>query len=131
MSKTNTVAPSAPVESPEMIALKAQIEALKADKAKLEAAISQPKRITLKVSEKGALSVYGMGRFPVTLYAEQWETLLSAEVSGQINAFIAANKGKGLTSKADKVLAEANKVEAERAARVASYQTGGTAHKVG
>jgi hypothetical protein len=35
--------------------------------------------ISVKVSEKGALSVYGLQRFPVTLYAEQWEQLLSQE----------------------------------------------------
>ncbi len=45
---------------------------------------------TLKVSEKGALSVYGMGRFPVTLYKEQWLRLL--EMADEIRAFIAANQ---------------------------------------
>ena len=43
----------------------------------------------LKVSEKGAVSVYGMGRFPVTLYKEQWLRLL--DMSEEIRAFIAAN----------------------------------------
>lgn len=65
----------------------AQIEALKAENAKLKAA-GQGK-LTLKVSDKGALSVYGMGRFPVTLYREQWERLLGAK--DQIEAFITAN----------------------------------------
>jgi len=46
-------------------------------------------RITLKVSQKGALSVYGMGRFPVTLYREQWEKLLA--MSPEIRAFIRAH----------------------------------------
>ena len=46
--------------------------------------------ITLRVSEKGAVSVYGLGRFPVTLYQEQWEKLL-AHVD-QIRAFIAENR---------------------------------------
>jgi hypothetical protein len=45
---------------------------------------------TFRVSEKGAVSVYGMGRFPVTLYAEQWERLLSQ--GDELRAFIAANK---------------------------------------
>ncbi len=45
---------------------------------------------TLKVSEKGALSVYGMGLFPVTLYKEQWLRLL--EMADEIRAFIAANQ---------------------------------------
>ena len=47
--------------------------------------------ITMKVSEKGGLSVYGMGRFPVTLYKEQWLKLL--DMSDDIRAFIAANEG--------------------------------------
>jgi hypothetical protein len=45
--------------------------------------------IRMKVSEKGAVSIYGMGRFPVTLYKEQWLKLL--EMSAEIRAFIAAN----------------------------------------
>ena len=43
----------------------------------------------LKVSEKGAVSVYGMGRFPVTLYKEQWLRLLA--IADEIKAFITAN----------------------------------------
>lgn len=53
---------------------------------------AQPARkITCKVSEKGGLSVYGLGRFPVTLYRTQWERLLSTDTVAQINAFIKAN----------------------------------------
>jgi hypothetical protein len=52
-------------------------------------AASQPKRLTCKVSEKGALSVYGLGRFPVTLYAGQWERLWAAQA--EIKAFATAN----------------------------------------
>ena len=44
---------------------------------------------SMKVGEKGGLSVYGMGRFPVTLYKEQWETLL--DKADEIRAFIADN----------------------------------------
>ena len=47
------------------------------------------RKLTLKVSEKGAVSCYGLGRFPVTLYAGQWDRLLSE--ADQINAFIKAN----------------------------------------
>jgi hypothetical protein len=67
--------------------LLAQIERLKAENESLK----KPARgqLSLKVSEKGALSVYGMGRFPVTLYREQWEKLLS--MSDQIKEFIAEN----------------------------------------
>ena len=49
------------------------------------------KGITMKVSEKGGLSVYGMGRFPVTLYKEPWLTLLN--MAADIRAFIAAHDG--------------------------------------
>lgn len=46
----------------------------------------------MKVSEKGGLSIYGLGRFPVTLYKEQWTRLL--DMSDEIRQFIAANEGK-------------------------------------
>jgi len=49
-------------------------------------------RTTMKVSEKGALSVYGMGRFPVTLYKEQWLRLVA--MGEEIKSFIAANEDK-------------------------------------
>ena len=48
--------------------------------------------LRLKVSEKGAVSVYGLGRFPVTLYKEQWKRLLA--ISDQISAFIRDNDDK-------------------------------------
>ncbi len=48
--------------------------------------------VTLKVSEKGALSVYGLGRFPVTLYKEQWKRLL--EHADEIRTFINDNDEK-------------------------------------
>ena len=55
-------------------------------------------QITYKVSEKGALSVYGMGRFPVTLYAEQWERLDAEPERKRRAEFIKAN-AKQLTRK--------------------------------
>jgi hypothetical protein len=48
--------------------------------------------IRMKVSEKGAVSIYGMGRFPVTLYKEQWLRLL--DMAAEIRAFIAANEAQ-------------------------------------
>jgi hypothetical protein len=48
--------------------------------------------VSFKVSEKGAVSVYGLGRFPVTLYQEQWQKLLA--LSDQIKAFIEENRLK-------------------------------------
>jgi len=67
--------------------LKAEVERLRAENE----ALKKPVRgqISLRVSEKGAVSVYGMGRFPVTLYKEQWEKLLSC--GEQIKAFIKDN----------------------------------------
>ena len=65
--------------------LAAQIAAMQ---AKLDAA-NQPKRLTMKVSEKGALSLYGLGRFPVTLYRGQWERLALA--MPDIKVFIEQN----------------------------------------
>jgi hypothetical protein len=68
--------------------LLAMIQQLKTENATLKA---QPvKKLSFKVSEKGAVSVYGLSaRFPTTLYASQWERLLAA--SDEITAFIAAN----------------------------------------
>jgi hypothetical protein len=55
-----------------------------------ESTAKQPPRgLTLKVSEKGGLSVYGLGRFPVTLYKEQWTRLLG--MAEEIREFIKAN----------------------------------------
>ncbi len=66
-------------------AMRAELERLKAENAALKARGSRG--VTLKVSEKGGVSVYGLGRFPVTLYKEQWAKLL--ELAGEIRAFIA------------------------------------------
>jgi hypothetical protein len=67
--------------------LKAEIERLRAENE----ALKKPVRghMSMKVSEKGGLSVYGLGRFPVTLYREQWEKLLA--MSDQIRNFIKEN----------------------------------------
>lgn len=70
--------------------LKAELERLRKENAALKKGASAGLR--LKVSEKGALSVYGMGRFPVTLYKEQWLRLL--DMSDEIRAFIKANEAE-------------------------------------
>ena len=51
--------------------------------------IASQRKLTLKVSEKGAVSLYGLGRFPVTLYGGQWERLLSE--AEHIKAFLVNN----------------------------------------
>ena len=69
--------------------LKNELERLRNENAALKKGAATG--ITMKVSEKGGLSVYGMGRFPITLYKEQWLKLL--DMSDDIRAFIAANEG--------------------------------------
>ena len=68
--------------------LKAELERLRSENAALKRGASPG--IRMKVSEKGAVSVYGMGRFPITLYKEQWLKLL--DMAAEIRAFIAANE---------------------------------------
>jgi ABC-type uncharacterized transport system YnjBCD substrate-binding protein len=60
--------------------------------AELEGRLAKGGSVRFKVSEKGAVSVYGLGRFPVTLYFEQWEKLLSN--LEELRSFIEANKSK-------------------------------------
>jgi hypothetical protein len=67
--------------------LKAELERLKAENEALKT--TSRGSGSLRVSEKGAVSVYGLGRFPVTLYKEQWEKLLA--MSDQIRSFITLN----------------------------------------
>jgi hypothetical protein len=64
--------------------LKAELERLKAENESLKS--QRGRSISLKVSEKGGLSVYGLGRFPVTLYKEQWTKLLG--MADEIRAFL-------------------------------------------
>lgn len=64
--------------------LQAELERLRAENEALKA--SMTKGLILKVSEKGAVSVYGLGRFPVTLYKEQWQKVL--DLADEIRAFI-------------------------------------------
>lgn len=72
--------------------LKAELERLRAENETLKQSRAQRGAVTLKVSEKGAVSLYGLGRFPVTLYREQWEKLLQHDA--EIRAFITENEDK-------------------------------------
>jgi hypothetical protein len=76
--------------------LKAELERLKAENESLKS--QRGRSISLKVSEKGGLSVYGLGRFPVTLYKEQWTKLLA--MADEIRAFLKEHDGQ-LKSKGD------------------------------
>ena len=70
--------------------MKAELEKLRAENQALKK--TSAKGLSLKVSEKGGLSVYGLGRFPVTLYKEQWNKLL--DMADDIRAFIKANESQ-------------------------------------
>ena len=70
--------------------LKAELERLKAENEALKA--KSTRATSIRVSEKGGVSVYGLGRFPVTLYKEQWLKLL--EMAYDLRKFIADNEAK-------------------------------------
>lgn len=67
--------------------LRAELERLRRENETLKK--GQVRGVSLKVSEKGGVSVYGLGRFPVTLYKEQWIKLL--DMSDEIRGFIATH----------------------------------------
>jgi len=89
--------------SPEQ--MQAEIARLKADLAKAQ----NKAKTGFKVTEKGAISVYGLQRFPVTLYAPQWEALMDR--LPELKAFIAENEAKLSRVNPKKAQAEAAKVE--------------------
>ncbi len=70
--------------------MKAELERLKAENETLKTRGSRA--ISMKVSEKGGVSIYGLGRFPVTLYKEQWAKLL--DMADEIRAFLKDNDSK-------------------------------------
>lgn len=70
--------------------VQAELERLRRENEALKR--GREKGLSLRVSEKGGVSVYGLGRFPVTLYKEQWLRLL--DLSHEIRAFISANDAK-------------------------------------
>lgn len=72
--------------------LEKELERLRAENAALKADRPARGTLSMKVSEKGALSIYGMGRFPVTLYKEQWLKLLG--IAEDIKKFITENDSR-------------------------------------
>jgi hypothetical protein len=70
--------------------VRAELERLRAENEELKAKMTRA--TSIKVSEKGAVSVYGLGRFPVTLYKEQWLKLLG--MADDIKKFIAENNSR-------------------------------------
>jgi hypothetical protein len=69
--------------------LQAELERLRAENETLKAGKKQG--VTLKVSQKGAVSLYGIRRFPVTFYQDEWDTILG--MSDEIKRFIQDNQG--------------------------------------
>jgi len=100
--------------------LQAQIAALMAANAKLkeEADKAAKARLSMRVGDKGGISLYGLGRFPVTLYAEQWETLLG--MAGDIKAFIVEQKALGTLQTPEQKVAAQAAAKVARAAKVAA-----------
>ena len=70
--------------------LRAELERLRSENEALKKGAARS--VSLKVSEKGGVSVYGLGRFPITLYQEQWLKLL--DMAEEIRSFIAAHKSE-------------------------------------
>lgn len=70
--------------------MRAELERLRAENEALKAQKTRERR--LKVSEKGGVSVYGIRRFPITFYADEWETLLG--MSDEIRKFIRDHEGE-------------------------------------
>ena len=70
--------------------LRAELARLKEENAKLKN--DRSRGLSLRVSEKGGVSVYGLGRFPVTLYKEQWTKLL--DMADEIRAFLKENDAR-------------------------------------
>lgn len=69
--------------------LKQEVDRLRAENEALKQR-GRAGGVTFRVSDKGGVSVYGLGRFPVTLYQEQWDKLLAH--SGELKAFIESNR---------------------------------------
>lgn len=72
--------------------MKAELERLRRENEELKQGRKRGGAMNLKVSQKGAVSLYGMGRFPVTLYKEQWLRML--DFGDEIRKFIAENEGQ-------------------------------------
>lgn len=83
----------------ELIAMQQELEALKAENARLKA--EKAARISLKVSAKGGLSIYGLGRFPLTLYKSQANVVFSPVVVSMVQAFLKEHDSE-LSEKTDR-----------------------------
>ena len=105
----------------EMNDIAAQMAALKARAAELKA--RNKNKISMKVSTKGGISIYGLQRMPVTLYAEQWERIIDICKSGDLGTFISSNEAN-LTRKSDAPKTESAPVTAKAPKQKASKKSG-------
>ncbi len=97
----------------QVLAIQAQMEALKAENAALKA--SKARGLSFKVSEKGALSIYGLGRFPITMYLSQWQSFRASIPA--VDAFVAANLDKFKTKPQVATSQVEDKIEAPASAK--------------
>src|SRR6202051_4302929 len=74
--------------------MQAELERLRAENAELKSKVKGG--LTLKVSEKGGVSLYGMGRFPVALYKEQWLRILASAPESRTGQICAASVDRSL-----------------------------------
>jgi len=79
--------------------VQSELERLRAENAALKASSARRGAVSFKVSEKGGVSVYGLGRFPVTLYKEQWEKVLG--MVDDIRMFIAEHEAELKTKESE------------------------------
>lgn len=90
-------------KQPSYAELKEMVAALELRNRELAAKASAPRKVTMKVSEKGAISVYGLGRLPVTLYASQWSALVEYVVGVDPSAYDTTIIGKFVAENRDKL----------------------------
>ncbi len=95
---TQAAAPIVDGATPEQSAMQAEIARLQAENAALRTS-AKSQTLSLRISDKGGVSVYGLGKFPITLYKEQWRKLLA--LATYILEFIDAHEGQ-LKSKESK-----------------------------
>ena len=100
----------------------AELEAMQAELKALKQTVKN--QVRMKVSTKGAISIYGLQRMPVTLYAGQWERIIDMVKSGDLGTFISDNEAN-LTRKGDAPKTEAAPVVAKKPAKVKATKKSG------
>lgn len=116
MTEPATATPGVAVDT---AALMAELARLRAENEALR--VSGQRRISFKVSEKGAVSVYGLGAYPVTLYEEQWEALFGKVP--ELKEFIAKAEAAGLLATPEHKAARKAEAKAQREAAALAAKT--------